>query len=154
MAKTIINSVDDFLALNGQSLGVSDWFEVSQDVINHFADATYDHQWIHVNPDKAKNDSPYGTTIAHGNLTLSLLPHLLDEILEVNNLIRLVNYSIKNMVYKNVVKSGSKIRLYASLIKAKDLGNICQAEIGCKLEIEGQENPALEGLIIFLYYFQ
>lgn len=154
MARRIINTVDDFISLKGDLLGVSRWIEISQEIINHFADATFDHQWIHTDSERAKVESPYETTIAHGYLTLSLLPSLLDDIIAVNNLQRLVNYSIKDMTYKNVVLSGSRIRLVATLNKAKDLGNICKAEITCRFEIEGQEMPALEGNIIYLYYFR
>lgn len=127
---------------------------MSHEVINHFADATYDHQWIHVDPDKAKQESSYGTTIAHGYLTLSLLPHLLDEIIQVDNLQQLVNYSIDKMIYKSVVPVNSRVRLCASLKNAKDLGDIVKADITCKFEIEGQDTPALEGTIIYLYYFK
>lgn len=153
MAKTIINSIDDFLALKGRSLSESKWIDITQKVINHFADATFDYQWIHVDTERAKEDSPYGATIAHGYLILSLLPYLLEDVLEVNNLKQLVNYSIKDMVYKNVVTVNSRIRLSATLKNAKDLGNICKAEIGCRFEIEGQDTPTLEGTIIYLYYF-
>ena len=86
MSKVTIQSIEDFLERKGSELGSSEWYEVSQDVINQFADATRDHQWIHVDIDKAKTDSPYGSTIAHGYLTLSLLPSFLDEIIEVHNL--------------------------------------------------------------------
>lgn len=154
MGKKIINSIDDFISLKGKILGKSRWIEVSQEIINHFADATFDHQWIHIDSARAKLESPYETTIAHGYLTLSLLPSLLDDIIEVNNLQQLVNYSIKDMTYKNIVLSGSSIRLVAILNKAKDLGNICKAEINCRFEIEGQDIPALEGTIIYLYYFK
>ena len=126
---------------------------VDQNMINQFANATHDHQWIHVDANKAKIESPYQTTIAHGYLTLSLLPCLLDEILEVRNLKLLVNYSIEKMVYKSVVPVDSKIRMVATLKSAKDLGNICKANIYCSFELEGQENPVLEGSIIYLYYF-
>lgn len=154
MAKVIIKNADDFLILKGQFLGESEWFVMSQEVINHFANATYDHQWIHVDPGKAKQESSYGTTIAHGYLTLSLLPHLLDEIIQVDNLRQLVNYSIDKMIYKSVVPVNSRVRLCASLKNAKDLGDIVKADITCKFEIEGQDTPALEGTIIYLYYFK
>ena len=149
----IIGSVDDFLALKGECLGVSKWIDITQDVIDQFADATDDHQWIHVNPEESKKHSPFGSTIAHGYLTLSMLPALLLDIIELRNLHHYVNYSIEKMVYKSVVHVGSRLRMKATLIKAKDLGNICQANIECSFEVEGNENPVLEGTIIFLYYF-
>ena len=154
MAKRIINSIDDFVALKGERLGESSWLEISQEIINCFADATFDHQWIHTDSVRAKIESPYQSTIAHGYLTLSLLPYLLNDIIEVNNLEHLVNYGIKEMIYKNAVLSGNRIRLVATLNKAKDLGNICKTEIHCRFEIDGIDEPALEGTIIYLYYFK
>ena len=153
MSKTIIHNIDEFIERKGTELGVSEWFEVSQEVINNFADATRDHQWIHVDTNKAATDSPYGSTIAHGYLTLSLLPSFLDEIIEVHNLKQLVNYGIKDFTFKNAVKVGRRLRMRASVKSAKDLGNICQATITCTFEVEGLEEPVAEGNIIFLYYF-
>ena len=153
MAKVILNTIQDFLDLSGERLGESGWMKVDQNMINQFADVTHDHQWIHVDADKAKSESPYQTTIAHGYLTLSLLPCLLDEIIEVRNLKQLVNYSIEKMVYKSFVPVDSKLRMVATLKSARDLGNICKANIHCSFEIEGQEKPVLEGSIVFLYYF-
>lgn len=153
MSKTIIHNIDEFIERKGTELGVSEWFEVSQEVINNFADATRDHQWIHVDTNKAATDSPYGSTIAHGYLTLSLLPSFLDAIIEVHNLKQLVNYGIKDFTFKNAVKVGSRLRMRASVKSAKDLGNICQATITCTFEVEGLEEPVAEGNIIFLYYF-
>ena len=154
MSKTIIHNIDEFIERKGTELGVSEWFEVSQEVINNFADATRDHQWIHVDTNKAATDSPYGSTIAHGYLTLSLLPSFLDEIIEVHNLKQLVNYGIKDFTFKNAVKVGRRLRMRASVKSAKDLGNICQATITCTFEVEGLEEPVAEGNIIFLYYFE
>lgn len=153
MSPIIINSVNDFLQLSSNKLGESKWMLIDQSMINQFADATHDHQWIHVDSEKSKVDSPYKTTIAHGYLTLSLLPCFLNEIIEVNNLKQLVNYSIEKMVYKSIVPVNSKLRMIATLKSAKDLGNICKANIQCTFEIEGQEKPVLEGAIVFLYYF-
>lgn len=154
MEKKTINNIDDFVALKGKLLGESRWIEISQEIINRFADATFDYQWIHTDPDRALVESPYKSTIAHGYLTLSLLPNLLDDIIDVNNLEQLVNYGIKDMTYMSPVLSGSRIRLVATLNKAKDIGNICKAEIHCRFEIEGQGTPALEGTVIYLYYFK
>lgn len=154
MSKTIIHNIDEFIERKGTELGVSEWFEVSQEVINNFADATRDHQWIHVDTNKAATDSPYGSTIAHGYLTLSLLPSFLDEIIEVHNLKQLVNYGIKDFTFKNSVKLGSRLRMRASIKSAKDLGTICQVTITCTFEVEGLDEPVAEGNIIFLYYFE
>ena len=149
-----LNSVDDFLNLSGQFLGTSEWLTINQDVINHFADSTFDHQWIHVDSERAKIDSPYQTTIAHGYLTLSLIPHFLDQIIEVGNLKQLVNYSVDKMVFRSAVPVNSKLRMKASLKSAKDLGNICKASIQCSFVVEGKDEPVLDGTIVFLYYFK
>lgn len=153
MKKTILNSVGDFINHVGEFLGCSEWMTITQDVINHFADASFDHQWIHVNPEKAQKESPYQVTIAHGYLTISLIPHFLDDIIEVKNLNQLVNYSVNKMVFHSAIPVNSRLRMKAILDSAKDLGNICKANIHCLFEIEGKEEPVLDGNIVFLYYF-
>lgn len=140
--------------MEGKCLGSSGWLTIDQNVINHFADSTFDHQWIHVDAERAKTDSPYQTTIAHGYLTLSLIPHFLDEIIEVNNLKQLVNYSVEKMVFHSPVPVNSKLRMKATLKSAKDLGNICKASIQCSFEVEGRTEPVLDGTIVFLYFFE
>ena len=97
MEKLVINSFEEFASHEGQQLGISDWLQVDQDRINQFADATLDHQWIHVDVERAKRESPYKSTIAHGYLTLSLLPHLWGQIIEVNHLKMMVNYGMDKM---------------------------------------------------------
>ncbi len=92
MERTIINSYEEFASFEGKQLGVSDWLTVDQPRVNAFADATLDHQWIHVDVERAKTDSPYQSTIAHGYLTLSLLPYMWNQIVGVNNLKMMVNY--------------------------------------------------------------
>ena len=154
VGKLIIESVDDFIKLSGERLGESNWLKVDQDMINQFADATHDHQWIHVDTERAKDESPYKSTIAHGYLTLSLLPCLLDEIIEVKNLKQYVNYGIEKMVYKAAVPVNSNLRMSATLKSAKDLGGICKTNILCSFYIEGNETPVLEGTIIYIYYFK
>ena len=153
MSKLIINSYEEFASHLGQQLGVSDWLTVDQDRINQFADATLDHQWIHVGPERAKVESPYKSTIAHGYLTLSLLPHLWGQIIEVNNLKMMVNYGMDKMRFGKPVLTGSRIRLNATLKNIENLRGICKAEISFTIEIEGQRKPALEGVATFLYYF-
>ena len=111
MGKLVINSYDEFAAHLGEELGASDWLQVDQDRINLFADATLDHQWIHVDVERAKTESQYQSTIAHGYLTLSLLPYMWDQIIEVNNIKMLVNYGMDKMRFGQPVITGSKIRL-------------------------------------------
>ena len=127
---------------------------VDQDRINKFADATLDHQWIHVDVDRAKEESPYKSTIAHGYLTLSLLPYMWNQIIEVNNLKMMVNYGMDKMRFGKPVITGSKVRLVTTLNAIENLRGICKTQIGFKIEIEGQKKPALEGEATFLYYFE
>ena len=119
--KTVINSYDEFASYLGKPLGTSEWLEVDQDRINAFADATLDHQWIHVDVERAKAESPYKSTIAHGYLTLALLPHLWDEIVEVNNLKMMVNYGMDKMRFGQPVITGSRIRMTAKLGNIENL---------------------------------
>ena len=148
-----INSYEEFAAHLGQELGTSDWLEVDQDRVNMFADATLDHQWIHVDVEKAKAESPYKGTIVQGYLTLSLLPYFWEQIIKVNNLKMLVNYGMDKMKFGQAVPVGSKLRMVTKLHEITNLRGICKASIQFKIEIEGQRKPALEGIATFLYYF-
>lgn len=153
MEKKTLKSIDDFLQQQGEKLGVSEWVLIDQEMINKFADATMDHQWIHVDTERAKSESPYHTTVAHGYLTLSLIVHLLESAFETENVVNIINYGIDKMVFKTPVRMNSRVRLHVDLASAKDLGIACQAKLHCMMEIEGEETPALEGLITFVYYF-
>lgn len=153
MSKLVINNYEDFAAMLGKNLGISDYVELTQERINLFADATLDHQWIHVNPEKAAMESPFKTTIAHGYLTLSMLPHLWNQIIEVNNLKMMVNYGMDKMKFGQAVKSGESIRLVADLQAIANLRGTVKAEIKFSIEIKDQKKKALEGVATFLYYF-
>ena len=154
MGKLIINSYDEFASHLGEDLGQSDWLLIDQGRINLFADATLDHQWIHVDTARAKVESPYKSTIAHGYLTLSVLPYLWDQIIEVRNIKMLVNYGMDKMRFGIPVVTGSRVRLVTKLHQIQNLRGICKTEIDFKIEIEGQRKPALEGIASFLYYFK
>ena len=154
MEKLVINSYEEFESYLGKDLGTSEWLEIDQDRINKFADATLDHQWIHVNPEKAAVESPFKTTIAHGYLTLSMLPYLWNQIIEVNNLKMIVNYGMDKMKFGQAVKSGESIRLVADLASIANLRGTVKAEIKFRIEIKDQRKPALEGNALFLYYFE
>ena len=154
MGKLIVNSYEEFAAHLGEELGASEWLQIDQERINLFADATLDHQWIHVNPEKAAVESPFKTTIAHGYLTLSMLPYLWNQIIEVNNLKMMVNYGMDKMKFGQAVKSGESIRLVADLASIANLRGTVKAEIKFRIEIKDQRKPALEGNALFLYYFE
>jgi acyl dehydratase len=153
MNKLIINSYDEFASHIGEELGTSKWLEITQDRINLFADATLDHQWIHTDVERAKTESPYKSTIAHGYLTMSLLPHFWNEIIEVNNIKMLVNYGMDKMKFGQPVLTGSRVRMTTKLHNIQNLRGVCKSEIEFKIEIENQRKPALEGIATFLYYF-
>lgn len=153
MSKVTIKSFEELENLVGQELGISEWHSISQQQINLFADATIDHQWIHTDAEKAKKESPFGDTIAHGYLTLSLLPYLWDQIVEVSNLKLQVNYGIEKLKFNQPVLVNSKVRLVAKVISAVNLRGVTKAVIGVKLEIEGNKKSAYDGEIIFLYHF-
>ena len=153
MSKVVINNYEEFAAMLGKNIGVSDYVELTQERINLFADATLDHQWIHVNPEKAAVESPFKTTIAHGYLTLSMLPYLWNQIIEVNNLKMMVNYGMDKMKFGQAVKAGESVRLVADLHAITNLRGTVKAEIKFKIEIKDQKKCALEGIATFLYYF-
>ena len=154
MEKLIVNSYEEFETHLGEVLGTSEWLLIDQQRINLFADATLDHQWIHVDVERAKNESPYKSTIAHGYRTLSVLPYLWDQIIEVRNIKMLVNYGIENMRFGKPVITGSRVRLVTKLHGIQNLRGVCKTEIEFRIEIEGERKPALEGTAVFLYYFQ
>lgn len=153
MEKVIINSYEDFEQLVGKRIGESDYVALPQERINLFADATLDHQWIHVDAERAKVDSPFHSTIAHGYLTLSMLPYMWNQIIEVNNLKMMINYGMDKMKFGQAVLSGQRIRLVADLHSLANLRGVAKAEIKFAIEIEGEKKKAVEGHAIFLYYF-
>ena len=135
MGKLVINSYENFEQYVGQELGVSEYVQLDQERINLFADATLDHQWIHVDTEKAAVESPFKSTIAHGYLTLSMLPYLWDQIIEVNNLKMLINYGMDKMKFGQAVLSGQRIRLRASLQNLQNLRGTAKAEVKIKNEM-------------------
>ena len=148
-----INSYEEFAAHLGQEIGTSDWLEVDQERVNCFADATLDHQWIHVDIEKAKTDSPYKGTIVHGYLTLSLLPYFWNQVIKVNNLKMMVNYGMDKMRFGQAVLSGQSVRLVTKMKSIANLRGICKAEIKFTIQIKDQRKPALTGVATFLYHF-
>ncbi len=152
MSKLIINSYEEFEKHVGEVLGQSDWLEVTQERINLFADATLDHQWIHVDTERAK-EGPFGQTIAHGYLTLSLLPYMWYQTIEVNNLKMMVNYGMDKMKFAQPVRSGQSVRLVTKLQGLTNLRGICKAEINFTIEIKDERKPAVTGIATFLYHF-
>ena len=153
MGKLIINSHADFEQYIGKELGVSEYHKITQEQINKFADATLDHQWIHIDEKRAKKESPYGSTIAHGYLTLSVLPYLWDQIIEVHNLKLMVNYGIEKLKFNHPVLVNNEVRITTKLSSLVNLRGISKAEIKVVMEIKDNDKPAFEGSILFLYHF-
>ena len=140
MARTI-NGVDELKSLVGEHLGTSDWIEIDQARVNLFADATGDHQWIHVDPEKAK-DGPFGGTIAHGYLTMSLGPVLLPQVVVVSGFSMALNYGLNKLRFPSPVPVGSKLRLSAELLDVEDVTGGVQTTYRLTFEVEGQAKPA------------
>lgn len=154
MAQTVINGHADFEKFVGEEIGVSRYLEITQEQINLFADATLDHQWIHTDPERAKSESPFGTTIAHGYLSLSLLKYFWDDIVEVNNVKQLINYGLDKMKFGTAVKVGSMLRTRVKVESAANLRGISKIQLRIKMELENEKKPALDALVTFLYHFE
>ena len=149
-----ISNFEEFEAYFGKELGASDYFQITQTQINCFAEATLDHQWIHTDPIRAKAEGGFGNTIAHGYLTLSIVPFLWEQIVQVNNLKMMINYGIENLLFAQAVTVDSEVRLVAFLKNITNLRGTIKAEVEVKLEIKDQKKPTFAGLLIFLYHFK
>ncbi|MFJ4555140.1 MaoC family dehydratase [Streptomyces massasporeus] len=136
-----VNGLDELKKLAGSDLGTSEWIEVTQERIDTFADATGDHQWIHVDPERAK-EGPFGTPIAHGYLTLSLFIPLFTELLDVQGVTTKVNYGLNKVRFPAPVKAGSRIRLTAKLAEVEEVPGGVQITVEGAIEIEGAAKPA------------
>lgn len=148
----VVRGPEDIQELVGEEIGTSEWFEVTQDHIDGFADLTGDHQWIHTDPERAAS-GPFGTTIAHGYLTLSLLVPLLDEVLVIENRTSSVNYGLDKVRFPAPVPSGSRVRLTARLAEATEVESGVQVKVDCVFEVEGQERPACVARAVLRHHF-
>ena len=153
MSNLIINNYNDLSQYEGKELGVSAYHTITQEQINKFADATLDHQWIHLDAERARTESPFGNTIAHGYLTVSLLPYLWGQIISIQNLKMQVNYEIESLRFNQAVVVDSQVRLRAKLLSLKNLRGVAKAQIEVTLEIAESKKPAYAGTITFLYHF-
>lgn len=148
-----ITSHEDFEKQLGKELGVSDWHTIDQPQIQKFADATLDHQWIHVDEQRAKTEGPFNATIAHGYLTVSMIPYLWKQIVEVKNLKMEINYGIENLRFAQAVVVNSKVRLKVGLASILNLRGITKVTMSAEMEIQDQKKLAFTGEVIFLYHF-
>lgn len=151
MARTV-GSISEVVGLVGEDLGESDWVEITQERINTFADATDDHQWIHCDLDRAAA-GPFGTTIAHGYLTLSLVIPMLEQVLTIENKTTSINYGLEKVRFTAPVPVGSRIRLKTSMLAASEVPSGVQVTLNCVIEIEGQERPACVATVVHRHLF-
>jgi len=148
---TTIKGTDEFKARVGDHLGYSDWHEITQERVNQFADATGDHQWIHVDPERAKG-GPFGGPIAHGYLTLSMAPGILHEVLQVEGFAMGVNYGINKLRFPAPVPVGKRLRVGATLKALDEVAGGVQPTLELTFEVEGQAKPACIAEVIYRYY--
>lgn len=137
-----IQGLEGLKALVGQQLGTSDWVEITQQRVNAFADGTGDHQWIHCDPERARAESPYGSTIAHGFLTLSMGPALTQQVLNIEGIKMIINYGLNRVRFPNPVKVGAQVRMVCELLEVKETR--AGAQVVCKqtFEVQGEDKPA------------
>ena len=152
MAPRIVNGIDEMKALVGEHLGYSDYVEITQEQVNLFADATGDHQWIHVDVDRATAESPFGGPIAHGYLTLSLGPRLYPEIVIFGGFKMGVNYGTNKVRFPAPVPVGSRLRLGAKLVSVDDIPGGVQNTLEFTFEVEGAAKPSCVAEVVFRSY--
>ncbi len=149
----ILDTPRDFAQHVGRTLGPSDWITVDQAMIDKFAEATGDHQWIHVDVERAKREMPGGKTIAHGYLTLSMIPRMAPMLLQVRNKSRSLNYGSNSIRFTNAVPAGSRVRLRQTIKSVDEVkGNGYRVTSEMVVEVEGQERPALVAETISIQY--
>ena len=152
-APTIVPDVSSLKDLVGTDLGPSDWIDVTQERIDDFARATGDVQWIHVDVERAKRESPFGQTIAHGYLTVSLASVLLPQLLVVEKCSRIVNYGIDKLRLKEPVPAGAKLRIAGSVADVRGVpGGGARVSLALRWEVEGARRPACQGEAVFVYF--
>jgi len=149
----IINNYEEYESHLGKEIGLSQWHIIDQNQINRFADATLDHQWIHVDKEKAEREGPFKSTIAHGYLTLSLIPYLWKQIADVRNIKMEINYGIESFKFGQAVLVNNEVQLKAKLNSIINLRGVTKVVIEATLIIKDQPKPAYVGNVVFLYHF-
>ena len=149
----IINNFEEYQSHVGKHLGSSLWHKITQEQINKFADATLDHQWIHVDKEKAELEGPFKSTIAHGYLTLSLIPYLWKQIADVRNIKMEINYGIERFKFGQPVLVDSDVQLEAKLVSIANLRGVTKVVIEATLVIKNEPRLAYNGDVVFLYHF-
>lgn len=149
----VIKSVDDAKALEGEEVGVSEWTIIDQNRIDQFAEATADHQWIHVDTERAKIEMPGGRTIAHGYLTLALIPGLTGDFVHVENLTRAINFGVNKVRFYTPVLSGDKVRARARILQARRRAGALLLTSEVRIEVDGARKPACVAETLGMYFF-
>ncbi len=148
---TTVNGIDGLRSVEGSHLGYSEWVTVDQQQVNLFADATGDHQWIHVDPERAKA-GPFGGPIAHGYLTLSLAPALMPQVISATGFAMGVNYGCEKVRFPSPVPVGSKLRMGATLVSVADVNGGVQCQYDLTFEVEGASKPSCVASVVYRYY--
>jgi acyl dehydratase len=153
MRALVINDLQSLKELVGREIGVSEWFCVTSERVERFAEATGDRQWIHLDRERASKESPYGGTIAHGFLTLSLISHLMKDVMEIRSGVRLaVNYGLNRVRFPAAVRTDSRIRARVTLLALKELPDSAEAIFMVTVEIDKSEKPGCVAEWIVRYY--
>ncbi len=153
MATLVVHTPKALKEYMGKEIGVSEWMSVTQERINAFAEATEDRQWIHLDVERAKRESPFGGTIAHGFLTLSLISRLMKDVVRIGSGVRLtINYGLNRVRFPSAVREGSRIRGRFSLVSFRDRDEAQEAVFTCTVECEGASKPCCVAEWIVRYY--
>jgi acyl dehydratase len=149
----IITSIDDAKALEGQEVGLSEWVVIDQNRIDQFAEATTDYQWIHVDTERAARELPEGKTIAHGYLTLALIPALTGDFIEVKNLTRAINFGLNKVRFYTPLLTGSRVRARVTVLQARRRAGALLLTSEVRIEIEDERKPACVAVTLGMYFF-
>lgn len=150
----VVKSIEDAKALEDVEVGVSEWIAIDQQMINRFAEATGDYQWIHVDEERAARELPDGKTIAHGYLTLSLIPTLTNDFVHMENLTHAINFGANKVRFYTAVPVGARVRARATVLQARKRGGALHLVSEIKVEVEGERKPACVAETIGIYYFE
>lgn len=150
----VISSIEDAKALEDKEVGLSDWAVIDQNRIDQFAEATADYQWIHVDTERAAREMPEGKTIAHGYLTLALIPALTGDFVEVKNLARAINFGLNKVRFLTPLLSGSRVRARAKVLQARRRAGALMLTSEVRIEIEGESKPACIAETLGMYFFE
>jgi acyl dehydratase len=148
----LVTTLEELRELAGREIAVTEWLEITQERIDQFADATEDHQWIHVDRERAQRESPYGTTIAHGFLTLSLIPKFLQESIQVTGLRMAINYGLNRVRFPSAVLAGARIRARLVLQSMRDVGDATEVIYSITIESQRAEKPSCVAEMLARYY--